>query len=99
MNSLTGPHSYARTGDGGSRAERLLAAMHKVFSHDLPNQLVVVQSLLSLLQLEDEANLSQDGKEHLARLRGAAGRAGLLVDFLKEMARLSRLRENREDVL
>lgn len=80
-----------------SRAERLLDAMYRVFSHDLPNQLVVVQSLLSLLQ-DDETNLSAEGKEQVQRLRQAAGRASNMVHFLKDMARLARLSETIEDI-
>lgn len=80
-----------------ARAERLLQAMQKVFSHDLPNQLVVVQSLISLLG-EDETGLSADGQEQLRRLRFAAGKAGQMVHFLKEMARLTKLSETIEGV-
>src|SRR5438094_10253573 len=98
MNSLSHRASPATAGGDVPRAERLLAAMHKVFSHDLRNQLVVVQSLISLLELEETPHLTQDGKEHLTRLKGAAARAGVMVDFLKEMARLARASEASEDI-
>src|SRR5262245_42244724 len=68
------------------RAERLLAAMHKVFSHDLPNQLVVIQSLLGLLG-DEASRLSDEGRDMLRRIGAAAGRAGDMVYFLKDMAR------------
>ncbi|MFO0966190.1 MAG: hypothetical protein U0793_11485 [Gemmataceae bacterium] len=80
-----------------TRAERLLAAMHKVFAHDLPNQLVVMQSLVGLLS-EEADRLSDEGRDHLRRLGAAAGRAGDMVYFLKDMARLSRLAEPMEEV-
>jgi signal transduction histidine kinase len=92
--SSVAPTSPALAGDE-LRSERLLAAMHRVFSHDLPNQLVVVQSLINLLA-EEENNLSADGREILTRLAQAAQRAGGMVDFLKEMARLSKLVETME---
>lgn len=79
------------------RARRLLEAMHKVFSHDLPNQLVVVQSLAGLLR-EEEAQFSADGREALNRLQQAARRAGDTVHFLKDMARLARLAETVEEI-
>lgn len=75
------------------RADRLLRAMHKVFSHDLPNQLVVVQSLAGLMELEESDRLSPQAREYLGRLTGATQRAGKLVHFLKQMARLNTLDE------
>jgi light-regulated signal transduction histidine kinase (bacteriophytochrome) len=80
-----------------TRAERLLTAMHKVFSHDLPNQLVVVSSLVSLLR-EEEEKLSAEGQDNLRRLDGAAHRAADMVHFLKDMARLAKLAETMEVV-
>jgi hypothetical protein len=72
----------------GERAVRLLQQMHRVLSHDLPNQLVALQSLLQMLDMEDLAGLSPDAREYVRRLGSAAGKAGAMVRFLKEMARL-----------
>src|SRR5262249_7679615 len=72
-------------------------AMHKVFSHDLPNQLVVIQSLTSLVQ-EEADRLSDEGRDSLRRLGAAAGRAGDMVYFLKDMERLARLAEPMEEI-
>lgn len=76
-------------GEGGARSQRLLAAMHKVFSHDLPNQMVALQSLLQLLSLEESTRLSGDGREYVRRMQNAARRASDQVRFLKEMGRLN----------
>src|SRR6266542_384953 len=54
-----------------AKAERLLRSMHKVFSHDLPNQMVVLQSLLQLLRQEEAQNLTDDGREYVRRLQNA----------------------------
>src|SRR5262245_34668586 len=81
----------------GGRAERLLAAMHKVFSHDLPNQLVIVQSLLSFLG-DEASRLSDEGRDHLRRLQAAGGRAGDMIHFLKDMAALARRADPLEEV-
>ena len=75
--------------DDSSRSERLLRNMHKVFCHDLPNQMVALQSLLQLLNTEESDRLSGDGREYLRRLQNAARRAGEMVRFLKEMDRVS----------
>src|SRR5688572_300329 len=71
------------------RAEMLLRGMHKVFSHDLPNQMVALQSLLQLLSLEEAGRLSEDGREYVRRSQSASRRASEMVRFLKEMGRLN----------
>lgn len=71
-----------------ARSDRLLSNMHHVYSHDLPNQMVALQSLLQLLSLEESANLSDDGREYVRRLQNVARRANELIRFLKEMGRL-----------
>ena len=71
------------------RSDQLLRDMHKVVSHDLPNQMVVLQSLLQMLDLEESAQLSDDGREYVRRLLNATGRASDMVRFLKEMGRLN----------
>ena len=71
------------------RSDRLLRTMHKVVSHDLPNQMVALRSLLQLLQIEESERLSADGREYVRRLQNATQRAGEMVRFLKELDRLS----------
>jgi light-regulated signal transduction histidine kinase (bacteriophytochrome) len=71
------------------RSDQLLRGMHKVVSHDLPNQMVVLQSLLHFLN-EESAQLSDDGREYVRRLVNATRRANDMVRFLKEMARLKK---------
>lgn len=80
------------------QAERLLAAMHSVFSHDLPNQLVIIQGLANLLELEEKQSLSPQAQEFMTRLAGAAKRASGMVQFLKQMARLHRVQEPLERI-
>jgi hypothetical protein len=62
--------------------------MHQVCSHDLPNQLVVLQSLLKLLSLEEAEGLSGEGREFVRRLQNATRHASGMVRFLKEMGSL-----------
>ncbi len=81
-----------------SRPQKILSAMHTVVSHDLPNQMVAVISLLQLVALEERQNLSAEGQELLDRLLDASGRANGLVTYLKEMARLDRYRPGYEEV-
>jgi light-regulated signal transduction histidine kinase (bacteriophytochrome) len=81
-----------------ARAERILRGMHKVYSHDLPNQLVVLQSLLQLLQMEELDRLSPDGREYVERLTSAARTTGSMVRFLKEMGRLHGYQPQLEDI-
>lgn len=83
---------------GETRAARLLRGMHKVFSHDLPNQMVVLQSLLQLLQMEESERLSADGREYVERLGSAARKTAGMVRFLKEMGRLHSYQPQFEEV-
>ena len=83
---------------GSPRADMLLRGMHKVFSHDLPNQMVALQSLLQLLSLEESGRLSDDGREYVRRLQSASRRAGEMVRFLKEMGRLNALVPKTETI-
>jgi light-regulated signal transduction histidine kinase (bacteriophytochrome) len=70
-------------------SDQILGAMHKVFSHDLPNQMVVLQSLLQLLDQEESALLSDKGREYVGRLLHATKRGSDMVRFLKEMSQLN----------
>lgn len=74
--------------DEPGRADRLLTKMHRVLSHDLPNQIVALQSLLQLLELEEAARLGDEGRECVQRLHRVARKAAGQVRFLKEMGRL-----------
>jgi light-regulated signal transduction histidine kinase (bacteriophytochrome) len=71
------------------RSDRLLRGMHRVFSHDLPNQMVALQSLLQLLSAEEAGHLTKEGQEYVRRLRSATLRACEQVRFLKEMGRIN----------
>jgi hypothetical protein len=69
-------------------AASVLAAVHPVCSHDLPNQMVSLHSLLHLVEMEEVDRLSDDGREYLHRLHRVAEKTATLVDFLKEAVRL-----------
>ena len=81
----SGPHREGNT----AQAERLLEHMQRIHNHDLPNQIVALQSLLQLLSFEEARNLSEDGREYVRRLQNAARRASELVRFLKDIGRLT----------
>src|SRR5947209_2331068 len=70
------------------RADRLLRRMHPVFSHDLPNQVVALQSLLQMLEMEEADRLGAEGREYLGRLHRVGRKISGLARFLKEVGRL-----------
>ena len=74
--------------DDRDAASQILAAVHPVCSHDLPNQMVSLHSLLHLVEMEEVDRLSTDGREYLTRLHHVAEKTATLVDFLKESVRL-----------
>ena len=88
---IHGNHSFTNVRFVKRRAGRILQGMGMVISHDLPNELVVLQSLLQMLSDEEPARLSNDWREYVRRSQNAARRAGDLVRFLKEMGRLNTL--------
>src|SRR6266542_6419629 len=47
-----------------ARASRLLEALHPVCSHDLPNQIVALQSLLQLFSWDEADHLTPQGREY-----------------------------------
>lgn len=68
-------------------AERVLACFQKALAHELPNQFVAVQGLVSLLQQEEDDRLSPEGRECLRRLAGVVRRTHALVRELAEVGR------------
>ncbi|MCS7045496.1 MAG: hypothetical protein NZO58_03975 [Gemmataceae bacterium] len=75
---------------GPARAERLLAAIHPVCSHDLPNVVVALQGLLQLFEWDEASQLSGQGREHLTRLQSLAAKTTAMCHHLKELVRLQR---------
>jgi K+-sensing histidine kinase KdpD len=84
--------------DASSRAERLLQKMHRVFSHDLPNQIVVLQRLVQMLERDETGRLSDAGRDYLGRLGQAANKTAGLVGFLREVGRLHGYERHVENV-
>jgi hypothetical protein len=81
---------------GGDRsreasAERLLAAIHATCSHDLPNQILALRSLIHLMDMDEVIPPGAPGREYLERLGAVAEKTAGLTDFLKAIARLARV--------
>lgn len=72
-----------------NRADRLLRRMHPVLSHDLPNQMVALQSLLQMLERDRAEQVTAQEQETVQRLRRVAGKTGVMVRFLRELGRLN----------
>ena len=73
-----------------TRSDDILRGIHKVVTHDLPNQIIAVQGLLQLFDMEQAEGLPPDGREFLKRIQQAVGRIGEQARFLKEMDRIAR---------
>ena len=89
---------FKRASSEGETAKHLLRSMHKVFSHDLPNQVLVMQKILQTLEEEESEHLTDDGKEQVQRLQVAVHKASRMVRFLKEMSRLPACAPQRDVV-
>lgn len=96
MPILRDPAEAAPVAEQAGQAQRLLEAMRPVCSHDLPNQVVALQSLLQLFLWDEAAQLSSQGREYFERLQSIAGKTMALAQHLKELARLQRYQPRGE---
>jgi light-regulated signal transduction histidine kinase (bacteriophytochrome) len=78
------------------RAVRLLRNLHKVFNHDLPNQLVVVHGLLQLLKMDDKSRLTAEAQEYLNRSEAACKRVLQMLDVVKKITQVESMPLARE---
>lgn len=67
-------------------------------SHDLRAPLRAVDGFSQALQEDEGERISEEGHEHLRRLRAAAGRMGQLIDDLLQLSRVTRAELRREPV-
>src|SRR5260370_40865898 len=81
-----------------NRADRLLRKMHPVLSHDLPNQMVALQSLLQMLERDRADQTMPQDQETVQRLHRVAGKTSTMVRFLRELGRLNTYQCNTEEV-
>lgn len=75
------------SGRGPEHIERRWRSIQKVINHDLPNQLIAIQGLLQLLELDESARLSPDGREIVRRLQGTSARVIEMAHLLKMLAK------------
>jgi signal transduction histidine kinase len=76
-------------GQDKTKAERILKILAKVFQHDLPNQLVVFQGLVQLLELEEKERLTSQALEYLQRMKAVSQRTLNLGRYIKELSYLA----------
>jgi light-regulated signal transduction histidine kinase (bacteriophytochrome) len=67
-------------------------------SHDLRAPLRAVDGFSQALQEDEGERISEEGQEHLRRLRAAATRMGQLIDDLLQLSRVARAELRREPV-
>ena len=70
--------------------QRQQAALSHGISHDLRAPLRAISSYAALLDSQNAQQLPESGRQHLARIREAAGRMGGLLDGLLELSRIER---------
>ncbi len=71
------------------QADRLLREMHKLCCHDLPNQIVVAQTLLQLFLDDETQRLDAEGVESLQRLTRLLAGAASMTRVLRELVKLA----------
>ena len=78
------------------QAEQLLACFQQVVGHDLPNHFISIQGLVRVLEFEENARLSPQGRDYLLRLATNVGRIQTLIGGLAEIGRARRENEGDE---
>jgi light-regulated signal transduction histidine kinase (bacteriophytochrome) len=86
------------TEDNSSRADRLLRKMHPVYSHDLPNQMVALQSFLQMLERDEADRLGALGRDYLGRLHKVCDKVVGMVTYLREIGRLNTYKQRVETI-
>ena len=79
-------------------ANKELESFSYSVSHDLRAPLRAVDGFSQALMEDEGKRISEDGHEHLRRLRAAANRMGQLIDDLLRLSRLTRAELRREPV-
>jgi PAS domain S-box-containing protein len=79
-------------------ANRELEAFAYSVSHDLRTPLRGLDGYSSLLLKEHAANLNEEGRGHLERIRSATQRMGRLIDDLLKLSRVTRKEMKRVEV-
>jgi signal transduction histidine kinase len=70
------------------RLQRLIGACRHGLTHDLTNKLVALRGLIQLLEQDEAAHLSSDGREYLSQLTGVGDTTLTLVRHLRRLADL-----------
>jgi len=78
------------------QVQQLWALFQQVVGHDLPNHFISIQGLVRVLELEENAKLSSQGRDYLRRLANNVGRIQTLIGGLAEIGRARRENEGAE---
>lgn len=65
-----------------------MCTLERVLRHDLPNQIMVTEGLLSLFEEDERHQLSETGRQYIQRLANGLRKARRLAEYTREMTRL-----------
>ncbi|MBO3099695.1 CHASE3 domain-containing protein [Gelidibacter pelagius] len=79
------------------RNNKELASFNYVASHDLQEPLRKIQTFISRLEDKEQANLSDNGKVYIGRIKSSSARMRSLIDDLLQFSRTNKSEEAFED--
>lgn len=79
------------------RNNKELASFNYVASHDLQEPLRKIQTFISRLEDKEQANLSDNGKLYITRIKSSSARMRSLIDDLLQFSRTNKSEEAFED--
>lgn len=79
------------------RNNKELASFNYVASHDLQEPLRKIQTFISRLEDKEKANLSDNGKLYITRIKSSSARMRSLIDDLLQFSRTNKSEEAFED--
>lgn len=84
----------SRSVPSASRSEKILDGLQTTLNHDLPNLVIAMQGLLQIVELEEAANFSTEGKDFFRRLQSTVHQMRQTLTLIRSVNKTTPLSES-----